>query len=320
MRPLVRGVAASAVLLAVLAPALARAQDTGGVATPEDQIILSGSLNVPKGRAVGEVVVFHGTVTVAGVVQGDVVVLDGPITVSGQVSGTVVALNGPIRLAKTAQVGEQVLGNEAVDVADGATVAGGVGDHVAFSLRATTEALGVLLASLSVAISVLVLGLLLLLIAPRGLDRVGSALSTAPITACAWGVGLTIAIPVVALALVASILGLPLGLAAVLGLGLLWLVGLAIGAHAVGRLLVREPRSRVLAWFVGWGIFAVVGFVPFVNVAAWVLGSIVGLGAGTVAAWRARTGHGKHRPGGVSPREDVLGMLAPPAAGGPPPA
>jgi hypothetical protein len=75
----------------------------------------------------------------------------------------------------------------------------------------------------------------------------------------------------------------------------------------------------VLAWFAGWGIVAVVGFVPFVNVAAWVLGSLVGLGAGTVAVWRARTGHGRHRPGGVSPREDLLGMLAPPATGGPPP-
>jgi hypothetical protein len=319
MRHLVNGVAATAVLFAALAPLAARAQDGGAEAVQaEDQIVLSGSVNVPKGRTVGEVIVFHGVVTVSGVVQGDVVVLEGPITVSGQVSGTVVALNGPIRLAKTAQVGEQVLGSEAVDVAEGATVAGGVGDHVAFTLRGTTTALGAVLASLSVASSVLVAGLLLLLLAPRGIDRAGTALLTAPIASCAWGLALVLAVPAAALALLASILGLPLGLALMLGLGLLWLVGLAIGAHAFGRLLVREPRSRALAWFAGWGIVAVVGFVPFVNVAAWVLGSIVGLGAGTVAAWRARTGHGRHRPGAVSPREDVLGMLAPPAAAGPP--
>jgi hypothetical protein len=321
MRPLVRGVAATAVLFTALAPVAARAQDTGAdeAAQAEDQIVLSGSVNVPKGRTVGEVIVFHGSVTVLGVVQGDVVVLDGPITVSGQVSGTVVALNGPVRLAKTAQVGEQALGSEAVDVADGATIEGGVEDHVAFTLRGTTTALGAVLASASVAISVLVAGLLLLLLAPRGIDRVGTALLTAPIASCAWGVALALAIPAVSLALLASILGLPLGLALLLGMGLLWLIGLAIGAYAVGRLLVREPRSRMLAWFAGWGIVAVVGFVPFVNVAAWVLGSIVGLGAGTVAAWRARSGHGRHRPGAVSPREDVLGMLARPAAAGPPP-
>jgi hypothetical protein len=321
MRPLVRGVAATVALLAALAPEVARAQDSGADAAAvqaEDQIVLSGSVNVQRGRAVGEVVVFHGSVTVTGVVQGDVVVLDGPITVSGQVSGTVVALNGPIRLAKTAQVGEQVLGSEAVEVAAGATVAGGVGDHVAFTLRGTTAALGALLAPVAVAASVLLLGFLLLLLAPRGLDRAGAALLTAPIASCMWGLAVALAIPAVALALVVSILGLPLGLALVFGLGLLWLAGLAMGAHAFGRLLVREPRSRALAWFAGWGIVAVVGFVPFVNVAAWVFGSIAGLGAGTVAAWRARSGHGRHRPGSVSPREDARGMLAPPSVGGPP--
>jgi hypothetical protein len=321
MGALIRGFIATTALLGVLLPAAARAQETGPdlPAQPEDQIVLSGSVNVPKGRTVGEVVVFHGSVTIAGVVRGDVVILDGPVTVSGQVSGAVVALNGPIRLAGSAQVGEQVIGGEDVELADGATVQGGVQDHVAFTLRGTTSALGALLASLSVASSVLVLGLLLLLLAPRGLDRVGSALRTAPIASCALGLGLAIAIPVGALALLASILGLPLGLAVVLGLGLLWLAGLAMGAHAIGRLLIREPRSRALAWFAGWGIVAVVGFVPFVNVAAWVLGSIVGLGAGAVAAWRARSGHGRHRPGAVSRRDDVIETLPQPAAGGPPP-
>jgi hypothetical protein len=321
MRLLVRCVAATAALLAALAPTAARAQDTGGdgaVVQAEDQIVVSGSVNVQRGRVVGEVVVFHGSVTVTGVVQGDVVVIDGAITVSGQVSGTVVALNGPIRLAKSAQVGEQVLGSEAVEVADGATIAGGVGDHVAFTLRGTTAALGALLAPVAMTTSVLLLGLILLMLAPRGLDRAGAALLTAPLASCAWGLAVALAIPAVALALVVSILGLPLGLALMFGLGLLWLAGLAMGAHAFGRVLVREPRSLALAWFAGWGIVAVVGFVPFVNVAAWLLGSIAGLGAGTVAAWRARSGRGRHRPGAVSPREDALGMLAPPTAGGPP--
>ena len=41
--------------------------------------MLSGTVTVPRGRSVGEVVVFHGRAVVAGVVVGDVVVLDGPV-------------------------------------------------------------------------------------------------------------------------------------------------------------------------------------------------------------------------------------------------
>ncbi len=312
MSPVRRCAAAAALALSILAfPVAARAQ--GITADPEDQVVLSGTVNVPRGSVVGEVVVFHGRATVAGVVDGDVVVLDGPITVSGQVTGSVIALNGPIRVAATAQVAGQVLGSGRVDVADGASIVGGARKHVGFTLRGTLAVLGFLLATVSVAASTLVLGLLLLLIAPRGLDRAGTALRTAPVVSCLWGLGLALVVPLIAVALVASILGLPLGLSALLGLGLLWIAGLAIGAFAVGRLLVREPRSRILALLAGWGMVAVLGFVPFVNLAVWVLGSMVGLGAGVVAAWRARGGHGRHRPGSVSPREDVLGLQAPPA-------
>jgi hypothetical protein len=39
--------------------------------------VLRGDVVVARGQVVGEVVVFHGSVTVGGVVRGDVVVLDG---------------------------------------------------------------------------------------------------------------------------------------------------------------------------------------------------------------------------------------------------
>src|SRR5262249_56537506 len=58
----------------------------------------------------------------------------------------------------------------------------------------------------------------------------------------------------------------------------------------VGRLVVRPPRSRVGAMFAGWGIGAVIGLVPFLNVMWWSLGAAFGIGAILVAAWRARSG------------------------------
>ncbi len=119
-----RAFPAVCVLVLVLWPAAARAQ-ARIVETPQDQVVLRGDVVVPKGQVVGEVVVFRGSVNVAGVVRGDVVVLDGPVTIGGQVSGDVIAAHGTIRLLASAQVRGSVRGGSDVVVADGAQVQGG---------------------------------------------------------------------------------------------------------------------------------------------------------------------------------------------------
>ena len=169
------------VMVALAASGAARAQ----TATPspttapgptvtgaQDQVMLSGSVLVPRGLTVGEVVVFHGRAVVLGVSLGDVVVLDGPVTIAGQVSGSVIALNGPIRLAATASVRGDVLGAEAVKVEQGATIGGDVRQDVAFTPRGSLSVLGALLGGAAIAFSTLLVGLLLLLLAPlkRTLD------------------------------------------------------------------------------------------------------------------------------------------------------
>src|SRR6476659_3801102 len=84
-------------------PRPASAQVSGAKAAV-DQVVLRGDVVVARGQVVGEIVVFSGSATVAGVARGDVVVLDGPITVAGQVGGDVIALHGSVRLLATAQV------------------------------------------------------------------------------------------------------------------------------------------------------------------------------------------------------------------------
>jgi len=275
-------------------------QPGADVGRAEDQVVLSGTVTVPKGQSVGEVVVFHGRVLVGGVVVGDVVVLDGSVVISGQVSGSVVALNGPIRLAPTASVGRDVLGAQSVRSDPGALVRGAVREDVAFTPRGALAALGALLGAVAIAVSTLLVLLLLLALAPRALDRTATAGRTAPFASMGWGVAVSIGVPLAAVAAVASILGSPLGLSLLLGIGLIWIVGLAFAVFTVGRLIVREPRGRARALFAGWGAGAAVGLVPFLGVAVWVLGSMFGLGAALVATWRARSGapsRGRHRAG-----------------------
>jgi hypothetical protein len=307
------------VLLALAAPGAALAQARVPPA-PRDQVVLSGDVLVPRGRTVGEVVVFRGSATVEGVVDGDVVVLSGPIRVAGQVSGAVVAVDGSVTLERTAQVGGDVIAGDDVERAAAAEVGGDVRSQVRFSLSGPAAALGALLASFAVAVSVLLAAALLVLLAPRGGEHVGADTHSAPAPSALWGLLLGLGIPTIAVLLTATVLGIPFGLSLLLGIGLLWLVGQASATWSLGRLLLREPRSRAGALFAGWGLATAVGLVPGLNVAWWVLGSLFGLGAVLVATWRVRRGApptggrplgepadrpGKHRVGRGTPAPPV---------------
>ena len=284
------------------------------VAGAEDQIVLSGTVTVPRGRSVGEVVVFHGRALVAGVVAGDVVVLDGPIVVSGQVSGSVVALNGPIRLGASASVGRDVLGAHGVRLEPGALVAGELRDHVAFTPRGALTALGKMVGTVAIAVSLLLTLLLLVAIAPRALDGVASAATSSPVVSMAWGLVVSVTLPVLAVAAAASIVALPLGLAAGLAAGLLWMLGLAFGGFAIGRIVTGRSNGRARPLLAGWGLVAAIGLVPFLNVVVWVLGAAFGLGAALVATWRARSAaptRGRHRIGYSRPRPAVASSAVP---------
>jgi cytoskeletal protein CcmA (bactofilin family) len=276
---------------------------------PEDQIVLSGSVRIPRGTTLGEVVVFSGSVTVAGVAEGDIVVFEGPVVVSGQVNGSVIAADGPVELRESALVGGDVFSSEPIRADPGAKVAGELRGRVRFSLEGPLAALGKLLGPVAIAVSVLLTGLLLLALAPRGADAVAETLADAPFASLGWGVLIALSAPVMAVALCVLVLGVPLGLALLLSLGLWWLVGLTWAAWCAGRGLVRPPRGRLAAFLAGWAILAAVGLVPVLNAAAWTLASPIGLGAMVVAAWRARRpGHpgGRHRRRTAAPQDDAI--------------
>jgi hypothetical protein len=290
------------------APAVAATGEAPRI-EPEDQIVLSGSVTIPRGTTLGEVVVFSGRVTVAGVAEGDVVVFEGPVVVSGQVNGSVIAADGPVELRESALVGGDVFSSEHIRADPGAKVAGELRDRVRFSLEALLAALGKLLGPVAIAVSVLLTGLLLLAIAPRGADAVAETLADAPLASLGWGVMIALMAPVSAVALCVLVLGVPLGLALLLSLGLWWLVGLTWAAWCAGRGLVRPPRGRPAAFLAGWAILAAVGLVPVLNAAVWTLASPIGLGAMMVATWRARRhGHpgGRHRRRTAAPQDDAI--------------
>jgi hypothetical protein len=312
-------VVASAVTLGTLvgpAVALAASPSPSPGASPVtagNQVVLLGRVMVPRGQSVGEVVVFSGRAAVAGVVRGDVVVVDGPIVVSGQVSGSVIALAGSVRLSAGAQVAGDVLAHDRAIIAEGAQVGGRVREEVSFTVRGPLRVLGVFLSWLAVAVSTLVLGLGFAATAPRAMDRVALAGRTAPFASAGWGLAIALGLPILAVAAVARVVGMPLGLAVLLASLMLALLGAVSAAHTVGRLLVRDDRGAATAFLAGWGIAAVVGVVPFVSGIVFALSSGFGVGEIAVAVWRARRAArpGRHRRGAILPPSAFGDQAAP---------
>lgn len=271
------------VLLAGASPATAGVGRSGAIG---DQIVLSGRVTIEEGESVGNVVVFHGPVTILGDVREAVVVFDGRVRISGAVGEDVVVFNGDVTLEDGARVGGDLWSLREPEIASGATVQGDVGRirniHVAYPLAARFAIW------LAFSISTLVLGLILLGLAGRGMEAAAAAGRSRMGAAAGWGILLLVGLPIAAVLLLVTLVGIPLGIAVMLGLYLVYVVGYTVGAYALGRVLVKPPRRRAPAFFAGWGILRAVALVPFLGGLAWTLATIGGLGAIIVAVWRAR--------------------------------
>jgi hypothetical protein len=149
---------------------------------------------------------------------------------------------------------------------------------------------------IGVTISTLILGLLLLLFAPRAAESLESIVHRRLGSTIAWGVGLLFLLPLVAIIALITIVALPLGLALLAGLGLLFMLGYVAATFVLGRLILKPPKSIYLAFLVGWLILRLVALIPFLGGIAWLAASAWGLGLLAVAARRERTPPGELIP------------------------
>jgi hypothetical protein len=86
---------------------------------------------------------------------------------------------------------------------------------------------------------------------------------------------------------VPDVLPSPFGIGMLLGLGVIYTVGYLAGAWLVGRLVIRGPGRRVVAFLAGLAIVRVLALVPILAGIVALVAVVVGLGAVMVAAWRA---------------------------------
>jgi hypothetical protein len=229
-------------------------------------------------------VIFQGPVRVDGEVDGDVVAFNGSIVVTGLVNGDVVALDGTILVAKTGRITGDAVSRQMATVQAGGQVDGnvrGTGTYIG-----TVRVVGKIVWWFPMTISTLMLGLLMLLFFPRAADAIDDAFRERWIVSPAWGLALIVSIPTAAALITLTLFGIPLGVGLLLASFLTLAAAYAWGAWLVGRLIL--PSRRALAFLVGLLILRVLAFIPIVGGIVSALATIAGLGASSVAIWRAR--------------------------------
>jgi cytoskeletal protein CcmA (bactofilin family) len=262
----------------------------GGTSVRGPLIAIDGTARV-AGRVDGAAVVIRGDVVVpqGGVVDGNVVVIRGDANVDGTVRGDVTVVRGRAVVGSGAVVRGDVRSSESPRVAQDARVTGDV-EHLDLGNIIAAIGAGILVYWwIAVTVSTLILGLIMVAAFPRALD---AAIETGRDRATWWqalliGFGLVVGLPIVAVLALISLVGLPLGLGVLGALGLLHAVGYVTSAYFLGRLIIRPPKSRFGAFFVGWAILRVAAVLPFLGALVWIAAAIYGVGMLAHAAFRA---------------------------------
>lgn len=280
-----------AALLAAMAlavPAAAPAASTGG-AGEDAVVVVSGDVAVERGETVEGVFLASGDARIAGRVDGDVIVLSGDVIVSGRIDGNLFTAAGTARLLPSAEVGGDVqYGDEHPRVALDARVQGDVGKQDWPDVGGLVGLVGGFLIWLAVSISMLLLGALLLLIAPRAADALEARSRGKAGPTIAIGIAILIVLPVLAVLAAITLVGLPLAAGILLALAPLGAVAYVTSAYAFGRRVVPPPRHRMLSLLAGLAVLRLAALVPVLGVLVGLAALIFGLGLIGAAIGAAR--------------------------------
>jgi len=287
MRTLIRTcpalVAAALTVLVAAPPAGAQADDD----EPDSIVVLTGRADVAEGDEVDNVVIADGDAAVAGTVRERVVALNGDVLVTGTVEDEVVALNGRVTVRDGGVVEGDVVSRKRPVEEGGGRVEGSWERWNATNWNQAAGLATRLALWLAVSISVLLLGLVLGLLAPRALRAVDEEPRSGVGPVIGWGLALTIGLPIVAVLALVTVVAAPLGLGVLLALGLVYFIGYTTAAWLLGRRVARNAGTFV-AFLVGWAILRVVALIPILGGLTWFAAVVVGLGALVTAAHRAR--------------------------------
>ena len=277
-----RSLLAALLVLFCLVPAGAASADA--TSDGDDRIIIVGSTLVDRDETAGDVWVGDGDVTVRGTVTGDVFVVDGDVTIRGTVEGSVITVAGLATLGRAGRVeGDLIYADKEPIQTPGSQVGG---DVEKFDVG-DAGILGAIAWLIGITVSMFLLGLVLLLLAPRAADAVARTAKAKALVSAGVGFLAFFLIPVIAVAAMFTIVGIPLGI--VLGLLVipLYAISYVTAAFALGRRIIKG--SRILAFLVGLIILGLLSLIPIAGALIGLLATMFGLGLLLMTLIRARS-------------------------------
>ncbi len=287
----------TALVWASAQPALAASQQSG------DSICTGNNLTVVSGQTIGNLLALGCNVEIqsGATVNGSIADFGGNVQIAGTVNGSIATFGGNVILAETAIVNGQVaaMGGHYISapgaVVRGNSSGGGVPSPIApvqINPAARMFNFGFdLVGGIVTALAFAALGALVVIFAPNATRCVSDAVQNKPLNSAGIGCLTLIVLPILAILLIITLIGIPI--AFLLGL-LAWAAwifgGIAIGLLAGEKILSAFKMTNVLpvlAVMLGIVLLMLIGQIP---VLGWFVSCVVGLfGLGAVVMTRFGT-------------------------------
>ncbi len=286
----------------------------------------------PEGSIAGDAALAAGNLAIDGRIAGSLRAAARTIVINGEVAGDVRLNARHIALGPKARIGGALSysSTEPMIRAEGAVVAGAVTDSRAESRRTERDAraaeadldearhgehrwLPMGLGSVFGYLMLLALAALMLWLAPRFAGRAAAAVAGSPWRSLGLGLLLVVVVPLVAVLLVLTLLGIPFALALLAFYPLLTMLGFVVAAVALGQRLRRgfgaapiaaipsdaaslqpapapapTPTPSVGLAALGLLVLMLLGWLPFVGWLLLTVATLAGLGAVVLAIARGR--------------------------------
>jgi hypothetical protein len=291
-----------------------------GVATDDDVFASGGTITVDA--PVGSLIAAGGQITVNAPVRGDVIAAGGQITINSDVGGKVVTaggtvtLNGKVGTNAVLTGGDVTLGSQsfvgrdamisAGNVTNGGAVAGklsvkantftnsGSAGILDVELQPKSSVWGTVLSVFGILFTVglLVMGLVLIRVAPERFRAVESELTASPLLPAAAGFIALVAGFVLLVILAITMIGLPLALFLGLLGGIALLLSTLFTSSALGRWtgsLLKKDLPDYVAFLIGFVILNLLFRIPVAGFFLLVIAVSMGSGAILLAVWHHRS-------------------------------
>lgn len=254
-----------------------------------------GRLHLTNGMQIGDDARLAGRdIAVDGRIGGDLYAAAQQFRLSGEVVGNARIEADRIALTPGARIGGDLLYTSQTkpEVADGAVIAGQVRQvesqlPFAEGLPESWIWYGVL-AVIGFVLAILLLGVALQLVAPGLLSNAVATVQAKPWATLGRGLVLVLLVPIAIALLMASVIGIPIGMVTAAAFVVLVALAFVAIAYCIGlyvrRLFGRQDvptgsGSRILWTSLGIFILLIIGLIPFIGWAIGVLAMIAGLGA-----------------------------------------